>query len=158
MNATAAQDEILATRKVLEVQQDDNYKLRDHVKMLDSEVDQLRTARKITYHINYVTHVALILLRSSQMVAQKQTVLNKRDTKISELLDKIAALEKELEENRVAENEFLKFENENKLFIAEATNLRSQLEDRLQDIAKLEDTVKDLNDGLEERKNVSTGE
>ena len=131
-NAAASQKEVKAIREVLEVQQKDNYRLRDHVKMLDIEIDQLR-----------------------EFLMEKQDEINDRELDIMKLTDRVEELEREVKEKTVTRDKFITLQTENEKCKEETMKAQSELEDRLFDIKKLEDEVKDLNEGFEAKKDIA---
>ena len=131
-NASAGQKEIKSIRSVLEVQQKDNNRLRDHVRMLDSEIDLLR-----------------------ELAMEKQDEVSQGELQIMDLKDRIQKLEREVRDKTVTRDKFLELEAENAKCTEETRKAKSELEDRLFDIKKLEDEVKDLSEGLEAKKDVA---
>ena len=131
-NAAAGQREIKAIREVLEVQQKDNYRLRDHVALLDGEIDLLRN-----------------------LVMKKQDDINEKESKIMDLRDRIEELDHEVKEKTVTKDKFRILQAENKQYEEKTIKVTSELEDRLFDIKKLEDHIKDMSEDLEAKRDVA---
>jgi len=98
----AAHTEIASIRKVLEIQQQENYRFRDHVKMLDGEIDALK---------------ALCESKQDEIIKAHNTIRS-RDTKIDELNVFI-------KENIINKDEVKKYSAQNS--ILEATFKEHQL-------------------------------
>ena len=86
----AVADELLATTKVLHLQQEDNYKSRDHIQLLGGELDALK-----------------------KVVEEKQSRLNKKDRQIAELEDTITTLNATMKEIKIERAAFKVLEDQN---------------------------------------------
>jgi predicted RNase H-like nuclease (RuvC/YqgF family) len=113
--------ELRAAQEVLALQQKDNYKFQDHVKILDGEIDALR----------------LIL-------EEKQRVINKQNDTLVAKDDRIRELEQQLYDNRIEKHALKTFEHQNMLLLEELKETKMKMEE-------LEVEVRFLRDMKDER-------
>lgn len=113
----AVADELHATVKVLHIQQEENYRFRDHVNLLDGEIDQVK-----------------------KLVEIKQQIINKKDKTIAELEDTIAQLQKLNKEIKIERSAFKVLEDQN-------ADLLKRFQQNMRNIEELEKTNKMLKAG-----------
>jgi predicted RNase H-like nuclease (RuvC/YqgF family) len=113
--------ELRAAQEVLALQQKDNYKFQDHVKILDGEIDALK----------------LIL-------DEKQRVINKQNDALVAKDDRIRELEQKLYDNRIEKHALKTFEHQNMLLLEELKETKMKMEE-------LEVEVRFLRDMKDER-------
>lgn len=121
----SALNEVEAIQKVLKIQQQENYKYKDHTKMLDAEIDSLK-----------------------EIMARKQADINARDETIRKRDDTIFQLRETLDRTR-KENEKLKSQAEQSMFLSEKLRKeQSKLDDLTRENAKLKDENVYLSESL----------
>jgi glycerophosphoryl diester phosphodiesterase len=99
-------DEVRVAQEVLALQQKDNYRYQEHVKILDAEVDSLR-----------------------KLLEEKQNVINMQNEVIIRKDDSIKQLEQELYDNRIEKHAFKTFEHQNVLLLEELRATKAQMEE-----------------------------
>lgn len=113
----AVADELLATTQVLQIQQEENYRYRDHVQLLGGEIDALK-----------------------KMVEEKQKRLNKKDMEIADLEDTIAQLKASLKEAMIERSAFKVMEDQN-------ADMLKRYQSKMREIEELERENKALKAG-----------
>lgn len=121
VTATAGLSEIESIRKVLDMQQQDNYRFRDHVKMLDSEVDCLKV-----------------------LCENKQVEINNRDAAIRKLDATVLELKAFIAANKVDQTAVKIFSDQNMLLIEKLKEEHRLVEDGIKANTLLKDQVKSL--------------
>ena len=129
----AAHSEIAAVRKVLELQQKENYRLKDHVRMLDGEIDSLKD---------------LCMTKQNEIIACKESI-RLRDDKVKELQNCI-------ETNRVDKNGIQLFSEQNNFLVEKVKMEHSKLEDAVREIAKMKDENSHLRETIEIKSDASS--
>jgi glycerophosphoryl diester phosphodiesterase len=99
-------DEVRVAQEVLALQQKDNYRYQEHVKILDAEVDSLR-----------------------KLLEEKQNVINMQNEVIIRKDDSIKQLQQELYDNRIEKHAFKTFEHQNVLLLEELRATKAQMEE-----------------------------
>jgi glycerophosphoryl diester phosphodiesterase len=99
-------DEVRVAQEVLALQQKDNYRYQEHVKILDAEIDSLR-----------------------KLLEEKQNVINTQNEVIIRKDDSIKQLEQELYDNRIEKHAFKTFEHQNVLLLEELRATKAQMEE-----------------------------
>jgi glycerophosphoryl diester phosphodiesterase len=99
-------DEVRVAQEVLALQQKDNYRYQEHVKILDAEIDSLR-----------------------KLLEEKQNVINMQNEVIIRKDDSIKQLEQELYDNRIEKHAFKTFEHQNVLLLEELRATKAQMEE-----------------------------
>ena len=98
--------EVRAAQDVLAIQQKDNYRFQEHVKILDGEIDSLRI-----------------------MLEDKQLIINKLNNVVVKKDDRILELENLLHENKIDRHAFKTFEHQNILLLDELKATKKKMEE-----------------------------
>ena len=119
--ASAGLSEVESIRKVLDIQQKDNYRFRDHVKMLDGEIDMLKI-----------------------VCEKKQVEINKRDEVVRRRDETIVELKKFIEINRADQDAIKKYSDQNELLIEKLKEENRTIENGAREITLLKDQLRSL--------------
>ena len=121
-------DEVLATQKVLALQQCDNHRFQEHVRILDGEIDSLRT-----------------------LLGEKQQIINSQNAIILEKDDRIKELERLLHENKIEKHALKTFERQNGLLLDELRETKMQMEELEVEVRFLRDLKDDRTEYTESK-------
>lgn len=98
--------EVKAAQDVLALQQRDNYRYQDYVRIQDAEIDALRA-----------------------MLNEKQQIINDQKVQLAMKDDRIKELEQQLYDNRIEKHAFKTFEHQNVLLLDELRETKERMEE-----------------------------
>ena len=121
-------DELQAAQEVLALQQRDNYRFQDYVKILESEVDSLR-----------------------ELSEDKQKIINFQSIEIKKRDDRIRELEELVHHNKVDKHAFKAFEHQNLLLLDELKETKLKMDELEVEVRFLRDYKDDRLDYNEDK-------